>query len=206
MIQHFLQISSGQGPLECEIFVVRLAERLRQEASRKNISLTLLNEEPYKDHAASLLFRIGEGESPEFWTGWLGTIQWICRSPVRPHHKRKNWFVKVSRFSFDALSEIQEKELRFEFFRASGHGGQHVNKTNSAVRVIHEPSGICASAQEERSQARNRELALLRLHLKLGKERFTSRIEQENRLRESHYALERGGAVRVFQGTALQEV
>ena len=114
--------------------------------------------------------------------------------------------MKVSRFSFDALSEIQEKELRFEFFRASGHGGQHVNKTNSAVRVIHEPSGICASAQEERSQARNRELALLRLHLKLGKERFTSRIEQENRLRECHYALERGGAVRVFQGTALQEV
>ncbi len=205
MTENFLQISSGQGPLECEIFVVRLAERLRREAAEKGIRLTPLDEEPHKDYAASLLFRIGEGESSEFWAGWLGTIQWICRSPVRPHHKRKNWFVKVSRFSFDAHSEMQRQELRFEFFRASGHGGQHVNKTSSAVRVIHEPSGISASAQEERSQARNRELALLRLHLKLEKERFSSQSEQKDGLRKNHYALERGGAVRVFRDEDLKE-
>ncbi len=70
--------------------------------------------------------------------------------------------------------EINESDIRMEVFRASGAGGQHVNKTSSAVRLIHEPTGLVTSSQEERSQLQNREKALHRL-----KAMIAVRVEEE---------------------------
>src|SRR5262245_13867746 len=71
--------------------------------------------------------------------------------------------------------DVNESEIRMEVFRASGAGGQHVNKTSSAVRLIHEPTGLIASSQEERSQLQNRERAMGRL-----KAMVAARIEEEH--------------------------
>ena len=71
--------------------------------------------------------------------------------------------------------EIAESDIRMEVFRASGAGGQHINKTSSAVRLIHEPTGLVTSSQEERSQLQNRERAMSRLKAMLA-----AKIEEEH--------------------------
>lgn len=91
------------------------------------------------------------------------------------------------------------KEVRWETMRASGPGGQHVNRTESAVRVTHVPSGVQATAMEERSQHRNRKLALARLTKKLNEidsKRYGEAREERWR---AHLELERGNPVRVFR-------
>ena len=91
-------------------------------------------------------------------------------------------------------------ELKIETCRASGPGGQHVNRTDSAVRVTHLPSGIVCTASEERSQIRNKELALLRLQEKLNLVVEQHHADQSEAMWLDHYRLERGGAIRVFKG------
>jgi len=88
-----------------------------------------------------------------FLEGRVGSVQWICQSPFRKNCKRKNWFVGVySICTPEDTPYLDLKDVRFSVMRARGPGGQHVNKTNSAARAEHGPTGISVTAQEERSQ------------------------------------------------------
>jgi protein subunit release factor B len=96
--------------------------------------------------------------------------------------------------------EIDEREIRVEFFRASGPGGQHRNTTDSAVRIRHLPTGIVVQATENRSQARNREIAMERLQQALArrarktKKRVATAVprgEKQRRLEGKRQAAER---------------
>ncbi|MCI5129389.1 MAG: hypothetical protein D3907_13025, partial [Candidatus Electrothrix sp. AUS3] len=101
--------------------------------------------------------------------------------------------------------KLDHKDFLFESMRASGPGGQHVNKVKSAIRVMHLPTGLTAMAQEERSQYMNKKLALLRLLAKIKEEQDarTKRSQQEQW--GMHNGLERGNPVRVFRGERFQE-
>ena len=198
-----LQISAGQGPAECRKFVPLLAEVICKEAAQNNLRCNNLTEPPAKNKEIASIRFASEGENMDaFRKSWEGTIKWIWQSTIRPNWPRKNWFVKVSFFEFEAKDGINFKlgDLKIETCRASGNGGQHVNTTDSAVRVVHLPSGTEATASEERSQTRNKALAILRLQEKLHLITEQRQAAEKESLWLDHYRLERGDAIRTFKG------
>ena len=204
-----LQISAGQGPAECRKFVPLLAEIICKEATQNNLRCNNLTEPPAKNREiASMRFAV-EGENMDaFRKSWEGTVKWIWQSTIRPNWPRKNWFVKVSFFEFEAKDSTNFKlgDLKIETCRASGNGGQHVNTTDSAVRVVHLPTGTEASASEERSQTRNKALAILRLQEKLHLVVEQRQAAEKESLWIDHYRLERGDAIRIFKGLPPFEI
>ncbi len=132
---------------------------------------------------------------------WCGTLLWICTSPYRPHHGRKNWYVGIGRFSAD--EHIQSDEIRFETLRSSGPGGQHVNKTDSAVRATHLASGISVKVQSERSQHANKRLARLLIAWRLEQQRQNECAALKSERRLFHHQIERGNPLRIFKGMAF---
>jgi peptide chain release factor 2 len=127
-----------------------------------------------------------------------GTHRLVRISPFDNQGRRQTSFAGVQVWPvMDAPDlDINESDIRMEVFRASGAGGQHVNKTSSAVRLIHEPTGLVASSQEERSQLQNRERALGRLKAMLA-----AQIEEE---REAELARIAGRQAAVGWGSQIR--
>jgi peptide chain release factor 2 len=117
-------------------------------------------------------------------TAERGTHRLVRISPFDNQGRRQTSFAAVQVWPVleDPDVEVNESEIRMEVFRASGAGGQHVNKTSSAVRLIHEPTGLVASSQEERSQLQNREKALNRLKTMIAAKVIQEREEELDRI------------------------
>jgi peptide chain release factor len=193
MSELWLQVTAGTGPAECEWAMARVAEAIIAEAGAAGIAVRTT-----ESSTGSMLLALS-GELDRFINAWRGTVQWVGRSPFRPDHKRKNWFVGVSVLQPVEATRFDAKDVKWETMCASGPGGQHVNKTESAVRVTHLPTGIQATAAEERSQFRNRKLALARLALKLSEMEERQRGAVRERRWQAHQALERGNPVRILR-------
>jgi peptide chain release factor len=154
-----------------------------------------------KGNIRSALLALEGNGGRAFAETWNGVIQWVWRSAYRPHHKRKNWFVSITQYSEpEPGTAFSLSDVRFETARAGGPGGQYVNKTESAVRAIHVPSGKSVVAREERSQLLNKKLALARLASLLDEEQQEKQKQAGARRRHTHYELERGNPIRVYDG------
>ena len=199
----WMQVSAGMGPAECAWAVVQVIGEMEREALALGLECKVVEIEAgaHAGTAQSALLSIsGTGDGLERLAGaWKGTVQWTARSPFRPAHKRKNWFVGIEVLEPIEESAFRLSDLRWETMRASGPGGQHVNRTESAVRVTHLPTGTQANATEERSQHRNRKLALARLVRKLSDMQAQRHRDASEERWRAHRELERGNPVRVFR-------
>lgn len=203
MDEFLLQISSGKGPAECERVVARLLTKLKKAAAAEQLLLESVESVHGKpdDTLLSALVRIKGKGAGAFCKSWEGTIQWIAQSPFRKFHKRKNWFAGITVYDVTSFPAWNEKDVVYQTMRASGPGGQHVNKTESAVRATHLPSGISVTASDERSQAMNKKAATERLKNKLLGLQVEARNQQQLSQWLEHHSLERGNAVKVFRET-----
>ena len=130
---------------------------------------------------------------------WSGTIQWIAQSPYRPNHKRKNWFAGVSIFGINELPEWDSKDVIFETTRASGPGGQNVNKVETAVRGAHLPTGLQVFVMDSRSQLENKKLCLARLQAKVLALQTDELIAAQQTRWMQHHNLGRGNPVKIIK-------
>jgi peptide chain release factor len=201
MSELWLQITAGKGPLECAWAVVKVSAELEAAARAAPMECRTVEIEAgaVAGTALSALVSVSGNAVESFAESWRGTVQWTERSPFRPEHRRKNWFVGI-----EVLEPVEEtlfnpNDVRWETMRASGPGGQHVNRTESAVRVTHQPTGVQAVAMEERSQHRNRRLALARLAVKIEEVNSRRRADGRERRWLAHQELERGNPVRAFR-------
>jgi len=178
-----------------------------KDAKKSNVTSEVLEviEGKEPETIKSVLLSLRGNDVTGFLKTWEGTIQWIAKSPYRPAHKRKNWYVGINATTPPEEEMFSRRDFKFDTMKAAGPGGQHVNKSQTAVRVTHVPSRLVAIAQEERSQYLNKKLALARLLTLIEAKHQDSekRVQQEQW--EMHNELERGNPVRVFQGPRFKE-
>jgi len=196
-----LQITSGRGPAECCWVVAQILKYMLEEAESKGLRAELLDRCPGLEAGtlqSALLLIEGDG-AMQFTASWEGSVLWIGQSQYRKFHKRKNWFVAVNVLRFPNSLHWNDKDIAFQTLKASGPGGQHVNKTESAVRATHIPSGIWVVAQDSRSQLQNKKMSVMRLKMKVMKWR-NEQFESDEKLQwQFHEKLLRGNPVRVFK-------
>jgi peptide chain release factor len=199
-VARLLCVTAGRGPAECALAVPLALREMAREASDAGLDFGV-----EAGDRASALVCVGGPKADAFVKSWLGPILWVARSPLRPNHDRKNWFLCVHELEApSAAAPLRAADLRVETLRAGGPGGQHQNRTESAVRVTHRPTGASVIARDERSQHRNRALALRRLEALLAARDELDRRRTLDRGWRARIEVTRGAARRVYEGAEFR--
>lgn len=194
-----LTISSGLGPVEVRVFVARLADAIEAIARERGVLVThrVIHGGAAEPSSVDLAIDHGSGALMDL----VGTHALVAKSDRRSKRDRKRWYVAVSMAETPRVVPIpiDPHDVTIDACRASGAGGQHVQKTASAVRATHRPTGIAIRVEDERSQHRNRSVALARLAEALGERGRRALADEVSTRRAVCLQVERGRPVRVWR-------
>ncbi len=198
----YIEIRSGTGGEEASLFVADLMRMYMRFAEQKELKIELIHSSPtelggYKE----VIFAV-RGEKAYHFLHQEGGIHRVQRIPSTESNGR----IHTSAVTVAVLPErdesevtIQDSDLQIDVFRASGAGGQHINKTESAIRITHIPSGIVVSCQDERSQHKNKARAMNVLRSRLAEIKEREAHQEENALkREQIKSGDRSERIRTY--------
>jgi peptide chain release factor 2 len=193
-------IQSDAGGTDAQDFTEMLLRMYLRWAADRGFETEVLEASPGEEAGLKSATFTVEGENAYgILRAERGKHRLVRLSPFDQAHRRHTSFAQVipsPLLSDDAEIEIDDADIRVDTYRASGAGGQHVNKTDSAVRITHVPTGIVVSVQNERSQSSNKATAL-----KILRSRLAEQAEEE---REAELAKERGNVSMGFGGNAIR--
>ena len=198
----YLEIQSGAGGTEAQDWASMLERMYMRYAERKGFTVTL-EEESAGDVAgikSATLYIQGDYAYGTLRTE-TGIHRLVRKSPFDSNARRHTSFTSVYVYPEvdDSIEiEINPADLKIDVFRASGAGGQHIQKTESAVRIHHIPTGIITICQDDRSQHRNREKAMQQLKAKLYEFEMRKRMETQTKLEESKSDIAWGHQIRSY--------
>ncbi len=195
-----LSIHAGEGGTDAQDWAEMLARMYLRWAERRGLKAEVVEASPGEEAGLKSIAITVQGENAY---GTLkaerGVHRLVRLSPFDSAHRRQTSFAQVIVAPLvpdDAAVEIDESDLRIDTYRASGAGGQHVNKTDSAVRITHLPTGIVVQNQNERSQSSNKQAAM-----RLLRSRLAELAEEQ---REEELARERGVAQNTGFGSQIR--
>jgi len=199
-----VSIFAGAGGVDAADWTQMLARMYLRWAETKAYDARVVDESPAEEAGLkSITFFIRGRNAYGMLQSERGVHRLVRISPFDAAHRRHTSFAAVDvipeiEAGENVQVEIKPEDLRIETFKSGGAGGQYVNKTESAVRVIHEPSGIIVASQQERSQAQNRDVAMSILRAKLVQREIEARSEKLAQLRGERSANEWGSQIRSY--------